>query len=51
MGEVNVMNAILTRKIVAEGPLNKIMELKPLVKAAIEIYPRHFKECVSTVST
>ena len=51
MGEVNVMSAILTRKIVAEGPLNKIMELKPLVKAAIEIYPRHFKECVSTVST
>lgn len=44
MGEVNVMGAILTRKIVADGPLDKIMELKPLIKAAMEIYPRHFKE-------
>jgi putative sterol carrier protein len=51
MGEVNVMNAILTRQIVADGPLNKIMELKPLIKAAMEIYPRHFKEYVSPVSS
>ena len=51
MGEVNVMNAILTRQIVADGPLYKIMELKPLIKAAIEIYPQHFQECVSPVSS
>ena len=44
LGEVNVMSAILTRQIVADGPLDKIMELKPLIKAAMEIYPRHFEE-------
>ena len=38
MGEINVMNAILTRQIVADGPLSKIMELKPLVKTATTIY-------------
>ena len=51
MGEVNVMSAILTRQIVAEGPLDKIMELKPLIKAAMEIYPRHVKEYDSPVSS
>ena len=51
MGEVNVMGAILTRQIVADGPLDKIMELKPLIKAAMEIYPRHSEEYVSPVSS
>ena len=51
MGEVNVMSAIITRRIVAEGPLDKIMELKPLIKAAMEIYPRHFEEYDSPVSS
>ena len=51
MGEVNVMSAILTRQIVAEGPLDKIMELKPLIKAAMEIYPRHFEEYESPMSS
>ena len=51
MGEVNVMSAILTRQIVAEGPLDKILELKPLIKAAMEIYPRHVKEYDSPVSS
>ena len=47
MGEINVMGAILTRQIVPDGPLDKIMELKPLVKAAIEIYPEHYQKCGS----
>ena len=51
MGEINVMSAILTRQIVAEGPLDKIMELKPLIKAAMEIYPWHFEEYDSPVSS
>lgn len=51
MGEVNVMSAILTRRIVADGPLDKIMELKPLIKVAMEIYPRHFREYDSPVSS
>ena len=51
MGEINVMGAILARQIVADGPLDKIMELKPLVKAAIDIYRRHFKENVPPGST
>ena len=51
LGEVNVMSAILTRQIVADGPLDKIMELKPLIKAAMEIYPRHFEEYDSPVSS
>ena len=51
MGEVNVMGAILTRQIVADGPLDKIMELKPLIKAAMEIYPRHFEEYDASVTS
>ena len=51
MGEVNVMGAILTRQIVADGPLDKIMQLKPLIKAAMEIYPRHFEEYDAPVTS
>ena len=51
MGKVNVMSAILTRQIVVDGPLDKIMELKPLIKAGVEIYTRHFKEYDSPVSS
>ncbi len=51
MGEINVMGAILSRQIVADGPLDKILALKPLIKAAMEIYPRHFQERLSPDSS
>ena len=47
MGEINVMSAISTRQIVPVGSLAKIMTLKPLIKAAIELYPQHFQEFLS----
>ena len=46
MGEVNVMGAITKRQIVLTGSLSKIMALTPLIKAGIQIYPRHYQECL-----
>ncbi len=44
MGEINVMGAITKRQIVPIGSLSKIMTLVPLIKAAIQIYPQHYRE-------
>ena len=44
MGEINVMEAITKRQIVFAGSLSKILNLAPLIKAAIKVYPRHFQE-------
>ena len=44
MGEINVMEAITKRQIVFDGSLSKMLNLAPLIKAAIKIYPQHFQE-------
>ena len=51
MGNLNVMSAISTRQIVPIGSLANILTLKPLLKAAIELYPKHFQESLSEHSS
>ena len=46
LGEINVMSAITKRQIVPTGSLSKIMALTPLIKAGIQIYPQHYRECM-----
>ena len=48
MGEINVMGAITKQQIVLVGPLPKILALAPLIKAAIQIYPQHYEECLAS---
>lgn len=45
MGEINVMEAIAKRQIVLIGSLSKMLNLAPLIKATIKIYPQHYREC------
>ena len=47
MGKINVMRAITTQQIALVGSLSKILALKPLIKAAIELYPQHFQDFLS----
>ena len=51
MGNLNIMSAISTRQIVPIGSLAKILTLKPLLKAGIELYPQHFQESLSNRSS
>lgn len=44
MGEINVMEAITKRQIVFVGSLSKMLNLAPMIKAAIKVYPRYFQE-------
>ena len=44
MGEINVMAAIAKRQIVFSGSFSKMLNLAPLIKGAIKIYPQHFQD-------
>src|SRR5512136_332504 len=37
--DLNIPKALALRQIVAKGPVNKILQLLPLMKPALEIYP------------
>ena len=50
MGEINVMAAIAKRQIVFSGSFSKMLNLAPLIKGAIKIYPQHFQDFCAKIS-
>ena len=42
--DLNVPMALALRQVVAKGPVNKILQLLPLMKPALEVYPEYCKK-------
>ena len=42
--DLNIPKALALRQIVAKGPVNKILQLLPLMKPALEVYPEYCKK-------
>ncbi len=44
LGELNILAETLAGRIAYRGPLKKMMELIPLMKPAMKLYPQHLRE-------
>ena len=43
-GKVNLAKAMTTKKIIAKGPIPKILKLLPAIKSLYAAYPEYLKE-------